>query len=337
MRIRHLGRTLQQAGVQVKHVTRIRFTAGRAPQQQRHLAIGHGLFRQIVVENHRVHGVVAEILAHRAAGVRRKELQRRGIGRGGGDDDGIIHRALFFQRAHQLRDGRTLLPDRDIDAEQLRTVVAALVAHALIDDRVDDHRCLTGLPVADDQLPLAAADRNQRVDRLQSGLHRLVHRFTRNDARGFDFDQLVCDVGQRPLAVDRLAQPVDHAAQQTLSHRHRDDLAGARYSVALADAGIRAEDNDADIVGFEIERHAAQTGAAKFHQFARHHVLQAEHAGNAVPDRKHLSGFGHVGIGVERSDLLLKNIGNLGGADIHHAAPFMARCIRCSRDFRLVS
>ena len=62
--------------------------------------------------------------------------------------------------------GRLLLADRDVDALN--------AGGLLVDDRVDRHRGLAGLAVADDQLALAAADRDHRVDRLVAGLHRLA-------------------------------------------------------------------------------------------------------------------------------------------------------------------
>ena len=61
---------------------------------------------------------------------------------------------------------------------------------------------------------------------------------------------------ERPLAVDRVAEPVDDAAEQAAADRHVDDRAGALDRVALADAAVVAEDHDADIVGLEVERHA---------------------------------------------------------------------------------
>ena len=71
---------------------------------------------------------------------------------------------------------------------QLLLLVGAGVDRLLVDDRVDDHRGLAGLAVTDDQLALAAADRDQRVDRLQAGLHRLMHRLARDDAGRLDLD-----------------------------------------------------------------------------------------------------------------------------------------------------
>ena len=173
---------LEQAGVQIEHVARIGFAARRAAQQQRHLAIGDGLLGQIVIDDQRVHAVVAEPFAHGAAGEGRQELQRRRLGRGGGDDDGVVQRAGVLERLDDLRHGRALLADGDIDAIELGLLVGAGVDGLLVDDGVDGDGGLAGLAVADDQLALAAADRDQRVDGLQAGLHRLVHRLARNDA-----------------------------------------------------------------------------------------------------------------------------------------------------------
>jgi hypothetical protein len=41
----------------------------------------------------------------------------------------------------------------------------------LVDDGIHRNSCFTGLPVANDQLALTAADGNHRVNRLEAGLH----------------------------------------------------------------------------------------------------------------------------------------------------------------------
>src|SRR3546814_4122553 len=91
--------------------------------------------------------------------------------------------SLVFQYLHELGDAGALLADGDVDAVELLRLVVALVDRLLIDDGVERDGGLAGLAVADDELALAAADRDQRVDRLEAGLHRLVHRLARDAAR----------------------------------------------------------------------------------------------------------------------------------------------------------
>ena len=203
----------------------------------------------------------------------------------------------------------------------------------LVEDGVDRDGGLAGLAVADDQLALAAADRHQRVDRLEAGLHRLVHRFARNDARRLDLDAAAGDVGQRALAVDRIAERVDDAAEQAAADRHVDDGAGALDGVAFADAAVVAEDDDADIVGFEVERHALHA-VRELDHLAGLDLVEAVDAGDAVADRQHLADLGDIGLGAEIGDLLLQDGGDFRRADFHcpyfEPMPFMASCSRCS-------
>src|SRR3546814_13170152 len=84
-------------------------------------------------------------------------------------------------------------------------------------------------------------------------LHRLVHRLARDDARRLHFHAGAGNILQRALAVDRVAERVDHAAEQALADRHVDDGAGALDGVAFLDAAVVAEDHDPDVVGLEVE------------------------------------------------------------------------------------
>src|SRR5438132_6905327 len=160
-----------------------------------------------------MHAIVAEIFAHGTAGIRCKELQRRRLRRGRGDDDGIFHRAIFFERSDDLGDGRALLSNGDVDAVELLALLAALVDVFLVDEGVERDGGLAGLTVADDQLALAAADRDQSIERLEAGLHRLVHRLARDDARRLDLAAAALGGFDWALAVDRIAERVDDAAE----------------------------------------------------------------------------------------------------------------------------
>ena len=89
---------------------------------------------------------------------------------------------MIFERLHHLGHSRPLLADRDIDADH----VAAL----LVDDGVERDGGLAGLAVADDQLALAAADRNHAVDGLDAGLQRLLDALPVDDARRDALDRV---------------------------------------------------------------------------------------------------------------------------------------------------
>ena len=156
----HARGAFEQTAVQIEHVAGIGFTAGRTAQQQRDLAVRPGLLGQVVIDDQGVLAAVAEVLAHGAAGVGRDVLHGGGLGGRGGHDDRVRHRAVLFELAHDVGDGRGLLADRDVHAEE----VLAL----LVDDGVHRHRGLAGLAVADDQFALAAADRHHRIDRLEA-------------------------------------------------------------------------------------------------------------------------------------------------------------------------
>src|SRR6202008_1697691 len=92
------------------------------------------------------------------------------------------------ERLDDLGDGRALLADGDVDAVELGALVAGRVHRLLVQDGGEGDGGLAGRTVADDQLALAAADRDQGVDRLQAGLHRLVHRLPRGYGPGPSID-----------------------------------------------------------------------------------------------------------------------------------------------------
>ncbi len=97
----------------------------------------------------------------------------------------------------------------------------------------------------------------------------------------------------RALAVDRVAERVDDAAEQALADRNVDDRAGALDGRAFLDLGVRAEDHDADVVGLEVERHALDA-VVELDHLAGLDVVEAVDAGDAVADRQHGADFGDL-------------------------------------------
>ena len=126
-----------------------------------------------------------------------------------------------------------------------------------------------------------------------------------------------------PLPSIGLAKRINDAAEQTLADRHVDDGTGALDGLAFLDLAVVAEDDDADIVGFEIERHAAHA-VLELDHFAGLHIVEAVGAGDAVANREYLADLGDFGLLAEILDLLFQNGGNFCGADIHQRASFIA-------------
>ena len=143
------------------------------------------------------------------------------------------------------------------------------------------------------------------------------------DLRGNDAGRLhvhaaaLGDIGDRTLAVDRLAQRIDHAAEQALAHRHVDDFAEAADFVAFRDLGVGAEDHDADVVALEVQGHALHAGGGELDHLAGLDLVEAEDAGDAVADRQHLADVGDVRLDAEVGDLALEDVRDFSGANVH--------------------
>src|SRR5690606_16569918 len=104
--------------------------------------------------------------------------------------------------------------------------------------------------VADDELTLAATDRDHRVDGLDAGLQRLLHRLPHDDAGS---GRLHLPLGGRDdlrPTVQRTSQRVYNAPDERGAHGHLEHASGAAYVVALLEAEVVAEYDRADVVLF---------------------------------------------------------------------------------------
>src|SRR6185503_4187610 len=208
-----------------------------------------------------------------------------------------------------VRDGRGLLADRDVDADDAGAL--------LVDDRVDAERGLPGLAVAQDQLALAAADGDHGVDRLPSGLQRLLDGLALDDVHAAAFDVAELLRGDRALAVERLPERVHHAAEHLGADRHLGDLAGALGDVAFLDAPVRSQDDAADRIFLEVEG-LAEDAAGELDEFAGLDLVEAVDARDAVAHREHHPDRLHLEVGLVALDLLLDDGADLFGADSGH-------------------
>jgi hypothetical protein len=173
----------------------------------------------------------------------------------------------------------------------------------LVDDRVDRDRRLAGAAVADDQLALAAADRDHRVDGLDARLQRLLHRLADDDAGRLALHLARRGRLDRAAAVERHAERVHHAADERRADRHLQHARRAADLVALLQDEVVAEHHRADVVLLEVQRQPRDRlpglGGGELEHLAGHGVLQPVHARDAVA---HLEHGAHV-LDVERVEV----------------------------------
>jgi hypothetical protein len=112
---------------------------------------------------------------------------------------------------------------------------------------------------------------------------------------------------QRALAVDRVAERVDDAAEQFGTDRHFKDAARRLDGVAFADALVVAEDDRADRVLLEVQREAEQV-ARELDHFAVADIGQAVDAADAVRDRDDGADVAGFGSRFELADALLDQL-----------------------------
>ena len=271
------------------------------------------MLREIVIYDERVPLGIAEIFTDGRCRIRRNVLHGCGFRGRRRNHDGVFHRAVIFENLHHLRNRRPLLPDRVINANQIVTLA--------VDDGVERDRGLSGLPVANDQLALSAADRNHAVDGLQSGRHGLAHRLPVDDAgrQSFQGDELIGRDGA--FVVDGTAERVDHAPNHGVAYGHAHDAARALHFIAFFDLGIFTEQHHAHLVFFQVHGdagHAVREGK----KFAGHHLVEAIHARDAVAERDDRAGFVHGDLRFVVLDLLADQLRNFVCLDLCHRIRF---------------
>ena len=280
--IRQLCRALQQSGVQVEDVAGICLASGRSADQKGQCAVSDRVLGQIIIDNQNVLALVHEILTHRASGVRSDVLQRGQLTCRCADNDRVVHCACQRQFLDQRCNGRVLLSDGDVNADNIFA--------SLVDDGVGRNNRLTGLSVADDQLTLTLADRDHGVDCLDTGLQRLLNRLTVDDSRCRTLDRTGFGGLNRTLAVDRLTQCIDNAADQCLADRYGYNLAGALDDVAFLNALVGAQHYDGYGVLLKVLGHAV-FAVAKFDELVGHTFFQTGCTCDTVADQNDRSGF----------------------------------------------
>src|SRR6266540_3200998 len=143
----------------------------------------------------------------------------------------------------------------------------------------------------------------------------------------------------RPLAVERVPERIDDAAEQRLAHGHAGDATGSTHRLALADVLPLAEERHTDVVLLEVERNPDDV-VLELEHLRRDGVLEPVDAGNAVADLEHRADFREVGLDVVLLDPRLEDRRDLFGAKLQvvsYLAVISSRRSRSSRPRTLAS
>src|SRR5918994_3634262 len=297
----NLGGPLEQPAVQVEHVARIGLAAGGTTQDERELPVRRGLLGEVVIDTEGgLPLFIHEVLGNGTTGIWRDELEWCGIGGRGNYHDAVLHRARILQLLDHVGHCRAFLADGDIDADDSGPL--------LIDDGVNRDGRLAGAPVADDQLPLAAANWNHGVDGLDTGLKRLLNRLPHDDAGRHHLDLTPTRRLDRAPAIHRLTQCVHHPTQHRGTDRYIEQSAGAAHLVTFLQLEVVAHDRGTDVVFLKLQ-HQAGKGIPRLLSGELEHLagdgrFEAVNTGNAVP---------HLEDGSDFADIFGREI---GGGDL---------------------
>ncbi len=294
----------------VENIAGERFASGRTAQQKGNLAIGDGLFGQIVINNQSILAAVTEVLTDAASGVCRNVLQGGGVGGAAGDHAGVRQRVVLFESFHNLRHRGFFLADGDID-----TFDAGIL---LANDRIHADGRFADLAVADDQFALTASDRRHGVDGFKACIHRLVDRLTLNHAGGNHFNTTKLTRLDGSLAVQRSSRGIDDASEKSFTDGHLSNLAGPLDDIPFFNVGHFSQNCDTDVVRFEIENHAQNT-ARELKKFHGHRVLNAVNACDTVTDGQDSSRFAYIKLFLIAFNLLRNNLTDFFRLDCFHA------------------
>ena len=153
--------------MEIEYISRVSFSPCRTPQEQRNLPVSPGVLGKIIIDYQNITPLLHEYFTHGATCVGGQILQCSGLGGIGCNHDSMLHSAIFLQCPHYLRHLGGLLPDCDIDANKVATL--------LVYDSIQGDNRLSCRAVADDQLSLSPPDGNDAINRLDAGLHWCVN------------------------------------------------------------------------------------------------------------------------------------------------------------------
>ena len=298
--------------MQIEYIARICFTSRRTLQQQRHRTVRDRMFRKIVVDDQNILALFHPLFADRTPRIGRNVLQRRRFRSTRVHDRRIFHRIRFFQTRRQTCYRRLFLANGNINAVYVLTL--------LVNDRIYSNRCLTRLTVTDDQLTLTLADRDHRVNDLQTRHQRLINGTARHDTRRNTLNRTRLLGLNITLIVNRLTKRIYNAAKHRIPDRNLNDSSRAADFIALFDLRIAAKQNSANVILLEVHDHSHDP-VREHQQLRRHRLINPLNHRNAISDTDDIANIIRMNLLIVIFYLLLDEGADLFRTDLFHACP----------------
>ena len=243
-----VGNALLQARQLGAHRRLITQARRHLAHQAGHLHAGLDEAKDVVDEQQHVAMlVVAEILGHRQRGVADAETTPRRLVHLSEDHHHVRQHAGCLHVAVDFLALATTLADAAEDAD------AVVMPDHVVDHFGEQHRLAHARPTEEPRLA-AALQRHEHIDDLDARLEDL--RLGGAPGQGWwrPVYRTPLDIGQRPHAVDGVAEHVEHARQDPLAHRRHQRPAGVVRLHAASQTLCRRQRNRADVARIQLRQ-----------------------------------------------------------------------------------
>ncbi len=258
---------------------------------------------QIVINNQNIFSLVHEILCQGSRRIGRDVLNGCCFTGGGRHDGGVFHGTVLLQVLHERRHGGLFLADGHVNTN------AVLVF--LVNDGVHGNGGFSRLPVADDELTLATANGEHGIDGQNTGLHGFADGLSVNDTRRRLLNGTIVICDDAAVAVDGLAQGIDHTAQEAVTHRNTGAFTGSDAPAAFYDIAFIIKKDDTHAIPGNVLHHALHAVVKQDH-LTIHGMIQAVHLHNAVTHGDDKADFPFLRLQIEVGNGIPQDGDNVG-------------------------
>ena len=293
----HLGRSFQEAGMQVKDITGVSLTTWGSSKEEGHLSVSDGLLGEIIIDDKSVLAIISEVLTNSAAGVRGQELKRSRVGGSSGNDARVVHSFFGLEDSNDVGDGGSLLTDGSIDAVEFLIVIILIEVLLLVENGVNSDSGLTSLSITNDELTLSTANGHEGIDTLEASLHGLVHRLSGDDTGSLKLNTLSLLRFNWAKTINGVTKGIDDTAEHTLSNRDIDNRSGSLDDITLLDFSIITKDNDSDIVSLQVKGHTLDT-RGELNHLSGLNLHETKHTSNTITNGNNSAEFFKVSLYV---------------------------------------